>query len=95
MRQRNGETSQSLTDIFIVKASTANQMEIWPDLAKTWDCRVVCVNLWCDVGTKGKVSRIKMRWDIEGLKHDVEKQIIKSLNISKKCWAQTELSGMM
>jgi len=65
---RNGDTSGSLIDFFIVKASMADRLETPTDLATTSDHAVVCAQSRWDEGEGAKVSRKITGWDIDGLK---------------------------
>jgi len=71
---RNGETSGSLIDFFITKASMADRLETSTDLATTSDHAIVCAQLRWDEGEGAKVSRKITGWDIDGLKSKEEEE---------------------
>jgi hypothetical protein len=52
----------------------ADNLEISTDLATTSDDAIVCAHLRWDEGDGVKVSRKVMRWDINGLKSEEEKE---------------------
>jgi hypothetical protein len=78
---RNGETSGSLIDFFIMKALMADDLEISTDLATTSDHAIVCAHLRWGEGEEVKVSRKITGWDSDGLrgKTDEEKKIFKKV----------------
>jgi len=80
---RNGETSGSLIDFFITKASMADRLETSTDLATTSDHTVVCAQLRWDKGEGAKVSRKITGWDIDGLKSKEEEENYKK---ARKDW---------
>ena len=71
---RNGETSGSLTDFFIVKASMADRLEMSTDLATTSDQAIECAQLRWDGGEGAKVSRKITAWGIDELKSKEEEE---------------------
>jgi len=85
---RNGETSRSLIDFFITKASVADRLETSTDLATTSDHAVVCAQLRWDEGEGVKVSRKITGWDIHGLKSKEEEENYKK---AQKEWKDKSL----
>jgi len=71
---RNGETSGSLIDFFITKASVADRLETSTDLATTSDHAIVRAQLGWDEVDGVKVSRKVTGWDIDGLKSKEEEE---------------------
>jgi len=71
---RNGETSGSLIDFFIIKASMADKLETSTELATTSDHVIVCAQVRCDEGEGVKVSSKITGWDIDGLKSKEEEE---------------------
>jgi len=71
---RNGETSGSLIDFVITKASMADRLETSTDLATALDHAIVCAQLRWDEGEGVKVSQKITGWDIDGLKWEEEKK---------------------
>jgi len=65
---RNGETSGSLIDFFITRASMADRLETSTELTTTSDRAIVCAQLRWDERARVKVSRKITGWDIDGLK---------------------------
>ena len=74
MNTRNGETSGSLIDLFVVKASMADRFETSTDLATTLDHAVVCAHCRWDKEDGVKVSRKISGCDIDGLKSKEEEE---------------------
>jgi len=71
---RNGETSGSLINFFITRASMADRLETSTDLATTSDHAMVCAQLRWGEGEGAKVSRKITGWDIDGLKSKEEEE---------------------
>jgi len=71
---RNGESSGSLIDFFITKASMADRLETSTDLATTSDHVIVCAQLRWNEGEGAKVSQKITGWDIDGLKSKEEEE---------------------
>jgi len=88
LNTRNGETSGSLIDFFITKASMADRLEISTELATTSDHAVVCAQLGWDEGEGVKVSRKITGWDIDGLKSKEEEENYKK---AQKEWKDKSL----
>jgi len=55
-KTRNGETTGSLIDFFVTKASMADRLETSTDLATTSNHTIVCAQLRWDEGEGVKVS---------------------------------------
>jgi len=85
---RNGETSGSLIDFFITKASMADRLETSTDLTTTSDHAIVCAHLRWDEGEGVKVSRKITGWDIDGLKSKEEEENYKK---AQKEWKDKSL----
>jgi len=71
---RNSQTSRSLIDFFITKASMADRLETSTELTTTSDHVIVCAQLRWDEGEGVKVSRKITGWDIDGLKSKEEEE---------------------
>jgi len=80
---RNGETSGSLIDFFITKASMADRLEMSTDSATTSDHAIVCAKLRWDKREGAEVSRKITGWDIDGLKSKEEEEKYKK---AEKLW---------
>jgi len=87
---RKGEISRSLIVFFIMKPRMADNLEISTDLATTLDHAIVCAHLGWDEGEGVKVSRKVTGWDIDGLKLEGEKKIVKKLKNIGRTQAQRD-----
>jgi len=87
-KTRNGETTGSLIDFFVTKASMADRLETSTDLATTSNYTIVCAQLRWDEGEGVKVSRKITGWDIDGLKSKEEEENYKK---AQKEWKDKSL----
>jgi hypothetical protein len=87
---RNGETSGSLIDFFITKASMADNLVIDTDWATTSDHTIVCAHVRWDEGEGAKRSRKITGWNIDGLRGETEEEKQKFKKYKNSGWIEVQ-----